>query len=243
VHSDSSFNTRHAEQFPPTRWSLILRAGSIPSPEARAALGELCEVYWYPIYAFIRRRGHDHHQALDHTQAFFHRLLDRNVVGAADQSRGRFRSFLLTACRNFLVDGYRSEKRKEPVRVISIDGDDAERRYRIEPVDEMTPDRLFDREWALALLDCALTSLEREYEAKYKSRLFEHLKPALTQDTTRVPASTIAAQLGMTEAAVHTAATRLRQRYREILLEKVAATLDEDLSTEEEIQLLFEAIR
>jgi RNA polymerase sigma factor (sigma-70 family) len=243
VHHDSSCNTRPTGQFPPTRWSLLLRAGSAPSPEARAALGELCEVYWYPIYAFIRRKGYEHHQALDRTQAFFHRLLERNVLGAVDQSRGRFRSFLLTACRNFLVDGYRSEKRKEPVRVISIDGEDAERRYRIEPVDKMTPDRQFDREWALTLLDHALTRLAREYEAEDNAELFEHLKSTLTQDTTRVPASTIAAQLGMTEAAVHTAAYRLRRRYRKILLEEVSATLNEDLSTEEEIQLLFEAIR
>jgi RNA polymerase sigma-70 factor (ECF subfamily) len=241
--ADSDSTSSSSGRFPPTRWSLLIRAGSTPSPEARTALSELCELYWYPIYAYIRRKGKDHIEALDCTQEFFRHVIEGNVFLSADQSRGRFRSFLLTACRNFLVDGYRRAKRKEPAPVFSIDSDDAERRYRLEPVDHMTPEGLFDRDWALGLLDAALSRVAREYEAKGKAELFEHLKFAITVDPARVATSTIADRLGKSEEAVHTAVHRLRRRYREILLEKVSATLDGQLSTEEEIQLLFEAIR
>ena len=244
MNGDSRFGSTPSAQFPLTRWSLLFRAGSTSSPEARAAFGELCQVYWYPIYAFIRRKGKGHHEALDLTQEFFTRLLEGNILGAVDQSRGALRLLPFgTTCWNFVVDQYRRGKRKQPVRVLSIDGDDAERRYGLEPVDQMTPERQFDRAWALTLLDRALACLAREYEAKGKAELFEHLKSTLTQDTSNVPASTIAAQLGKTEAAVHTAAHRLRRRYRGILLEAVSATLDESLSTKQEVRLLFEAIR
>jgi RNA polymerase sigma-70 factor (ECF subfamily) len=229
--------------FPSTRWSLIIRAGANASPQDRAALSELCGVYWYPIYAFVRRTGKTPHDALDLTQAFFARVIERDVLAAADAGRGHFRSFLLTACRNFLVDEHRRGARKRPAFLISIDGDAAEDRYRIEPVDGLTPEQQLDRAWAVTLLDRALALLAADYERRGKGALFQRLKPALSQRAADVGASALASELGTTVGAVHTAVHRMRTLYREILMREVSATLDDGLSSEEEMQRLFEAVR
>lgn len=230
-------------EFPSTHWSVIIQAGSTPSPEAGAALAELCEAYWYPIYAFIRRKKNHHDNALDLTQAYFARLLEKPVIAAADRSKGRFRSFLRTDCQHFLVSKYRARKNKPHALTISIDGDEAERRYRTEPVDEMTPERQLDRAWAITLLGRALDLLAQEYESKGKAEVFEVLKPVLVQCEADLPATTLAARLGKTEGAIYTAICRLRKRYGEILRREVAATLDGKCSAEEEIQLLLLALR
>src|SRR5215831_11879844 len=142
------------ESFPTTCWSLVLGAGDRAGPEAREALATLCRAYWYPIYAFIRRKGYDPDDAQDLTQAYFARLLEKGVIAAADRSKGRFRAFLRTDCQHFLIDQYRRRRAQHGGAVpVSIDTRDAEGRYRFEPADEVTPDRLFDRAWAMSLLD------------------------------------------------------------------------------------------
>ena len=230
-------------QFPSTHWSLIIRAGSPGSPQAHAALAELCSVYWYPIYAFIRRKGNGHDQALDLTQGFFARLLERGILAAAAPGKGRFRAFLRTDCQHFLIDQFRRmTARGGGISSVSIDAQRAKDRYRFEPVDTLTPDRLFDRAWALTLLEKVLDLLGAEYAAKGQSELFDHLKIVLTQGKGAVPAATLAAQLGKTEEAVHMAIHRLRKRYREILEAQIAATLDDPSEMEDEIRSLFEAI-
>jgi RNA polymerase sigma-70 factor (ECF subfamily) len=230
--------------FPSTRWSLVINAGGLVSSEARDALGALCAAYWYPIYVLIRRKGYDPHQAQDLTQSYFARLLEKGVIARADRSRGRFRAFLRTDCQHFLIDQHRRKGAGGPVsRPISIDARDAEGRYLVEPADGMTPDRLFDHAWAVTLLDRVLDLVAAEYAIAGKAELFDRLKVVLTQGKGAVPAAKLAAQLGKTEAAVHVAAHRLRKRYRAVLQEQIAATLDNPSETDDEIQALFDALR
>ena len=232
-----------ASQFPSTHWSLVIRAGSPESPQARAALAELCSAYWYPIYAFVRRKGNGHDQALDLTQEFFARLLEKRNISAANPGKGRFRAFLRTDCEHFLIDQFRRmTARGGGNPTVSIDAQVAEHRYRFEPTDTLTPNRLFDRAWALTLLAKVLDLLAGEYAAKGDSELFDQLKIVLTQGKGAVSSATLAAQLGKTEEAVNMAAHRLRKRYRAILEDQIATTLDDPSEMEDEIRSLFEAI-
>ena len=239
---------RRPSEFPPTRWSCVVQAAGRPTPDARTALADLCAAYWYPIYAFVRRKGNDPERSLDLTQGYFARLLEKGVLAAADRSKGRFRAFLLADCGHFLIDQHRREiaemRRGEAVR-LSIDARDAEGRYRFEPLDPITPDRQFDRAWALTLLGHVLEALESEYEEAGKADLFMHLKAVLTEGKGAVPAAALAERLGMTEGAVHVAVHRLRKRYRAILRGRIAATLDDpsEAEVEDEIRSLFEALR
>ncbi len=226
--------------FPATHWSLIIKAGTPESPLARAALEELCSIYWYPLYAFIRRKGNDRQSRL--TQDFFARLLEKDIFTTVDQRKGRFRAFLKATCKNFLIDAWR-RNREVSATAISIDARTAEGRYVIEPADNMTPERLFDRAWALTLLDRVLDLLAREHAAEGRSELFEHLKIVLTQGKGAVSAATLAAELGKPKEAVYTAVHRLRKRYRQILEVQIAATLDDPSEMKDEIRSLFEAIR
>lgn len=233
--------------FPTTRWSRIARASDGDDPAARAALEDLCKAYWYPIYAFIRRTHQDAEQALDLTQDYFARLLEKRTVAAADQSRGRFRSFLLRDCSFFLAnraDHDRAIKRGAGRPVLSIDAGDAETRFLCEPYHELTPERLFDRAWALTLLSRALGRLEAHYAASGRAALFDRLQGVLTAGSGSVPYADVAAQLGMTEQAVQQAASRLRKRYREALRDEIAATLDDpqDAVVTAEIQELQNAL-
>jgi RNA polymerase sigma-70 factor (ECF subfamily) len=185
--------------------------GSPGSPQARAALTELCSAYWYPIYAFIRRKGNGPDQALDLTQGYFARLLEKGIIASADPGKGRFRAFLRTDCQHFLIDQFRRMTAwGGGIPTISIDAQGAEDRYRVEPADTLSPDRLFDRAWALTLLDRVLNLLAHEYAAKGRSELFDHLKIVLIQGKGAIPVVTLAAQLGKTKEAVHTAVHRLR---------------------------------
>jgi DNA-directed RNA polymerase specialized sigma24 family protein len=166
------------------------------------------------------------------------------VIAAADQSKGRFRAFLRTDCQHFLLDRYRRKRvRARVLKTVSIDADDAENRYRFEPADTSTPERLFDRTWATILLDRVLGLLAQEYAEKGRADVFERLKVVLSQGKGAVPAAELAAQLGMTEGAVHTAVHRLKKRYRAILQREIAATLDDPSEVDEEIRWLFDAIR
>jgi RNA polymerase sigma factor (sigma-70 family) len=243
MHDDRSPTTGRGGQFPSTRWSLVIQAGSPAAPLAREALTELCEAYWYPIYAFIRRKGNRHEDALDLTQAYFARLLQKPVIAAADPDKGRFRSFLRADCQHFLIDQHRRSKQDGAPQSVSINGDEAETRYRLEPVDPMTPERQIDRAWAVTVLSRALEQLAAEYESKGQAELFDQLKCVLAQNEEAVAVPVLAAQLGKTEGAVHTAVHRLRKRYAATVLREVASTLDEGYSAEDEIQSLFEALR
>ena len=230
--------------FPTTRWSLIARAGGISSPEACEALELLCRAYWFPIYTFIRRHGADAEAARDLTQTYFARLLEKDLLLAADPQKGRFRSFLKTDCTYFLADQRdrdRAQKRGGVRALIRFEALDAEDRYRREMADELTPERQFDRTWALNLLDRVLDQLAAECVESGRGALFERLQVALTPGSLLSSYAALAAQLGMTKGAVQVAIHRLRRRYRAILREQIAATLDSptDADVEDEIRALF----
>jgi RNA polymerase sigma-70 factor (ECF subfamily) len=230
--------------FATTRWSLVVAAQDRSQPEAGHALAELCRLYWYPLYGYIRSRGHGHDTAQDLTQEFFARLLEKDVLAAVDQNKGRFRSFLLAACQHFLANQHDhdcAQKRGGGREPMSIDFRDADGRYAHEPAHGETPERLFERRWALALLERVLARLRGEYEAAGRALLFECLKSRLTGDRA-VPHAAVARELGVTEGAVKVAVHRLRQRYRELLRDEIGQTLDDAGQVEEEIRALFAAL-
>jgi RNA polymerase sigma-70 factor (ECF subfamily) len=220
----------------------VVRAGDPSMLAAREALAELCASYWYPVYAFIRRQGHEPDEAQDLTQAFFVHLLEKGTLAAVDPSRGKFRSFVRTACAHFLADEWdraRARKRGGDQIVLSIDARDAEGRYLREPAHNLTPERLFERTWVLTVFEHVFERLGREYTKAGQAALFEQLKSILTDGPHSVTYATFAAPLGMTAGAVQVAAHRLRRRYRAILLDEIAATLDDPAGVEDEVQELF----
>jgi RNA polymerase sigma factor (sigma-70 family) len=232
--------------FATTQWSLVLRANRT-SDSATAALQTLCERYWYPLYAYVRRRGFDSHAAQDLTQAFFARLLEKNSLAAASPDRGRFRSFLLTSLKNFLTNEWEKEqtqKRGGGQRPLSlqVNIEAAESRLHLEPAHSLTPERLFEQQWALQLLELVMNRLHAEQLAAGKSAAFELLKDALTGGTDRLPFPTIAAELQITEEAARQAASRLRKRYRELLREEVSHTVATPADVDEEIRSLFQVL-
>ncbi|HEX7086805.1 MAG TPA: sigma-70 family RNA polymerase sigma factor [Vicinamibacterales bacterium] len=233
-------------RFATTRWSLVCAAGR-EDAQARAALAALCETYWYPLYAFLRRRGCSREEAEDVTQAFFARLLERGWVRSADRDRGRFRTFLLTALSRFLAkerDKLRAEKRGGGRVRLSLDFDAGETRYKLEPADEQTPDRLFERRWALTVLDRALARLEEEHgDDPARAAKFAALKPLMTAADAASPYAEVAATLGMTEGAVKVAVHRLRKRYKELLRDEVAQTVGAPAAVEQELSDLRAALR
>jgi RNA polymerase sigma-70 factor (ECF subfamily) len=233
-----------ADHFATTHWSLVLAAQDQTSPEARAALAALCRSYWYPLYAFIRRQGFDADQAQDLIQEFFTRLLEKDFLAVVSREKGKFRSFLLKACTHFLAnerDRARAQKRGGGREVVSFPGEHAERRYGREPSHTLTPERLFERHWALTLLEQVLARLKDEMTRAEKGRLFERLKTFLTGDRGE-PYRQLGAELGMTEGAVKVAVHRLRRRYRELLLEEIGRTVEDPADVDEEIDRLFTAL-
>lgn len=232
-------------RFPTTRRSRVVAAGDAAAPGAGEALAELCAAYWYPIYAFIRRKGHDPERALDLTQGYFAHLLARRAVAAADPARGRFRSFLRADCAHFLAherERAAAARRGGQCSVPSIDARDAEGRYRLEPAHDESPERLFERAWALALLDRVLAGLRREYEDSGRGAIFEALKETLTAGTTPTPRAELARRLEMTAGAVQVAIHRLRRRYRDAIRAAIAATLTDEAEIEDELRALFAAL-
>jgi len=233
-----------AGRFAATRWSVVLTAGQAASPQAGRALEELCRAYWYPLYAYVRRRGYDVHEAEDLTQEFFARLLAKNYLADVDRTKGKFRSFLLASLKHFLAnewDHAHAAKRGGGQPLLSLDTQTAETRYRSEPADELTPEKLLERQWALALLDQVLDRLEAEFAADGKRALFDQLKVFLTEGKGANSYAAIATRLQTTEGAVKVAAHRLRRRYRELLREEVSHTVASPTEIEEEIQNLFAA--
>jgi RNA polymerase sigma factor (sigma-70 family) len=234
-------------RFPTTHWSRVAHAVNPPAPEAHTALAELCRSYWYPIYAFIRREGHDPVDALDLTQEYFTRLLETGVLAAADHRQGRFRAFLRTDCSFFLSHHHeqgRALKRGGGRAELPIDARDAEGRYLREPADAVTPEHLFDRTWALNLLEDVLKRLAGEYAQAGRADPFEVLQDALGMAARYAPYAALAARLGTTEAAVQQAVQRLRKRYKALLREQIAATLDnpDEKAIDDEIRDLFKAL-
>lgn len=202
---------------------------------------ELCGTYWYPLYAYVRRCGYDSHEAEDLTQEFFARLLAKNYLADVDRAKGKFRSFLLASLKHFLAnewDRAQAKKRGGGHTIISLD---AETRYRQEPMDELSADKLLDRQWAIALLDQVLARLGAEYADAGKSEVFEQLKNSLTGNRDSIPYAAIAAKLDTTEGAVKVAVHRLRQRYRKLLREEIAHTVASPAEIDEEIRHLFAA--
>lgn len=228
--------------FETTPWSLVLAAGARATPEAAEALAALCAAYWYPLYAFVRRRGHDPECAADLTQEFFTRLLERNDFRALDPARGRFRAFLLASCKNFLANEYdraRAQKRGGGRVLVPIDARDAEGRYLDEPGHELTAERLFERRWALLILDESLAQLGCEYEQAGQAERFGRLKCILTVDEPSLNYAVLGEALGMTGGAVKKAAQRLRDRYRAIVRQRIAETVDDPGQIDDEIRTLF----
>jgi RNA polymerase sigma factor (sigma-70 family) len=227
------------QRFATTHWSVVLSAGAGRSPEASRSLAILCENYWFPLYAFVRRAGYSSEDAQDLTQEFFVHLLDKHFLAAADREKGRFRTFLLTAVKRFLANEYdraRAAKRGGAHRIVSLE--DLEARYCQEPADTLTPERIFEQQWLLALLDQVLARLQAEMTAEGKAALFDALKDHLTGSPVAGHAST-AARLGMTEGAVKVAVHRLRRRYRELLREEIAQTVANPDEIDDEIRYLF----
>ncbi|MBX7212331.1 MAG: sigma-70 family RNA polymerase sigma factor [Verrucomicrobiaceae bacterium] len=219
--------------FQTTRWSLVHRANGDVDEEARQALAALCDSYWYPIYAYIRRSGYGAHDAEDLTQGFFTRLLEKDILAAADPAKGKLRTFLLTCVRNYLHNEHAraSAERRGAHLLTSFNQDWAEERYATEPVDDLTPDRLYQRRWALTLLEFTLQLLGDEYTADGKGDLFTALRPCLGFSKEKTPNyADLATRLGSSESAVKTNVFRLRQRWREILFQQVSLTLDDPTS-------------
>jgi RNA polymerase sigma-70 factor (ECF subfamily) len=230
------------ESFATTQWSQVLAARDGTSSKARQALADLCSTYWYPLYAYVRRRGYRPDEAQDLTQAFFARLLEKESLRAADRERGRFRSFLLASLQHFLCnehDRARARKRGGGRAALSFDLDAAEDRYRLDPSHDLTPEKLFERRWALTLLDQVLGRLRQEWEADGKGPLFVALKPTLTGEANTDSYREVASHLGLSEAGVKVTVHRLRRRYRDLLREEIGRTVAQARDVEDEIRNLF----
>lgn len=220
----------------------MVTAGRTDTTRAHDALANLCQAYWFPLYAYVRRRGHSPEDAQDLTQEFFARLLEKNWVGDADQGKGRFRSFLLSAMNHFLADEWdkaRAQKRGGGKIFIPIDPRTAETQYGTEPADTLTADRIFERRWALTLLETVLNRLRSEFENEGKAEWFAALHPCLVGERTAQPYAELALRLGVGEGTVKSAVHRLRQRYRQLLREEIAQTLATPAEVDEELRYLF----
>jgi RNA polymerase sigma-70 factor (ECF subfamily) len=232
-------------RFATTHWSLIVAARDGDTAEAQAALAALCQAYWYPLYAYIRRQGHPADQAQDLTQEFFTRLLEKEFLGVLDPDKGKFRAFLLAACKHFLAnerDRERAQKRGGGRLRLSLDFTDAEDRYTREPGHALTAEKLFERRWALALLQGVLERLREEHAARGKGELFDRLRGFLLGERQPGGYAGAAADLGLTEGAAKVAVHRLRQRYRELLRAEIGRTVPDGESVDEEIRALFAAL-
>lgn len=236
-----------AAGFAATRWTLVLAAarGNAAS-HAAEAMAELCRVYWYPLYAYVRHRGHDTHEAEDLTQEFFLRLLAKDGLAGVDRQKGKFRAFLLASMKHFLAnewDRCRAQKRGGGRILIRLDALDAESRYRLEPVHDVTPEKLFERQWALTVLEQVLSRLQTEFAAEGKKPLFDRLGPFLTVGRGSASYAEVADELKMSEGAVKVAVHRLRGRYRRLLRDEIAQTVASPEEIDEEIRYLLSCLQ
>lgn len=232
-------------RFASTRWSVVLAAAERETIDADAALASLCESYWYPVYAYARRRGHSADEAQDLAQGFFTRLIEKRDFATARPERGRFRSYLLSAFLHYVSnerDRTAAIKRGGGQTPLSLDFQDAEQRYLHEPGDCRTPETLYARRWVMTLLESVLGQLETEFQRQDKTELFGYLKPMLTEQGGNVSYRELASRVGISETALKVAVHRLRRRYRDLLREAVAGTLDNPNDVDDEIGFLFRAL-
>ena len=231
-----------SDRFETTQWTQVLEARDGSDSQARRALESLCETYWYPLYAYVRHKGSDPDEASDLTQAFFTDLVGRDFLSNVDPSKGRFRSFLLSSMRNFLSHEWHKEqaqKRGGGTPTLSLDVDRAERQFQLEPVDSLTPEQIYERRWAVTVMQRAMARLRQESDDPER---FETLQSYLTGGDA-VPYKDVAAELGMTEGAVKTAVHRLRQRYGQCLRAEIAETVGSDDEVDDEVRHLLQAAR
>jgi len=234
-----------AQLFATTHWSLVLQAGGQNSPQSAEALAQLCRAYWYPLYAYVRRQGHDVHDAQDLTQEFFARLLGQDSIRRANPQRGRFRTFLLSSLKNFLINEWNKAKRQKRGgghQFLSLDAQETETRFQAEPADHQSPDKAYERRWAMVLLDRVLSQLQCELVACGQGRLFDELKFCLTGQEAGGCYAEIGGRLGMTEGNVKVNVHRLRRRYRELLREEIGRTVEDPTAIDDEIRELFAAL-
>ena len=233
------------ESFETTHWSMIQAAVDPQASHCREAMQQLCERYWFPLYAFARRRGCDSNESQDLIQAFFLRVLEKDLLARADRDRGRFRNFLLASLKNFLANESAKAtalRRGGETPPLSLDFRDAEGRLAHEAIDSLTPEAHFHRQWALAVLQRAVEKLTSEFSEEGRSDLFETLRPYLSASSERLPYAAAAEQLGMTTDAVKVAVHRLRRRYRRRLEAEIVDTVSSPAEVDEEIQELFHAL-
>lgn len=231
----------HFGLFLTTHWSVIVRAGDSHSPESDQAMGILCQSYWYPLYAFVRRKGHGHENACDLTQEFFAQLIEKHYLRSVDQNLGKFRTFLLASMTHFLAnewDKTQARRRGGGCQVLSLDGMEADERYRMEPIESQTPETLYERRWAQTLIALVLDRLAKEME----ENRFEVLKGFLLDDKGTVSYEEAARQLGMSVAGVTSAIHRMRARFRALLFEEVAQTVESSDEVEPELRHLLAAL-
>jgi len=231
--------------FPDTRWSVVLRAGLEPGSEGMAALERLCRDYWFPLYAFVRRRGYSPEDAEDATQGFMLHLLEGPLLGRADRERGRFRSFLLGALQHFLAKELRRQqtiKRGGAREILSLDAEEGERRFAREPADEVTPEVQFERSWAFALLERVFARLRAEYEQAGRAELFEKLQPYLAGKESMPGYEQLARQIGLSPSGVGVSIHRMRRRYGELLRDEIAQTVSSPEEAEAELAHLMAAV-
>jgi DNA-directed RNA polymerase specialized sigma24 family protein len=227
--------------FATTHWSVVVTAGQPDSPEAAAALEKLCRTYWFPLYAYVRRRGYSEHDGQDVTQGFFAHLFEHRSLNRVDREKGRFRSFLLASLNYFLADQWdraSAQKRGGGREIFSLDAQQAEERYRLEPADERSPDKLFERRWAMTLLDQVLARLAQEFSDAGKSELFNRLRPFLVEGTGEKTYAETAREGGTTEEALKKAVQRMRRRYHQLFREEIAQTVASPDEVEEELRHL-----
>jgi RNA polymerase sigma-70 factor (ECF subfamily) len=234
-----------AKGFHTTHWTVVLAAIAGEGTEMREALATLCKTYWYPLYAFVRSRGSSPHDSEDLTQEFFRHLLERNALANVQPAAGKFRSFLLTCLKNFLANERQrasAQRRGGGQALIPLESGEAETRYSLEPVDRRTPEALFVRRWALAVLERTMAELRREYSAIKKDELFEDLQGFLPNGRGDVSRAELAAKRGVTVGAIDVAVHRLRQRFGALLRQQVAQTVSSEAEVDEEIRYLISAI-
>jgi RNA polymerase sigma factor (sigma-70 family) len=231
--------------FATTHWSVVLQAGGQDSPQSTEALETLCRAYWYPLYAYVRRKGQSPHNAQDLTQEFFARVLERKYFQLADRKRGRFRSFLLTSLKHFLIDEWNKanrEKRGGGRQIISLDAELTETRFQAEPADKRSPDKAFERQWAMAVLNRVLNQLQTEFATAGRGPVFEELKSSLTGEENESSYAEMGGRLGMTEGNLKVTVHRLRRRYRELLRKEISMTVTDPDLVDEEIRELIAAL-
>ncbi len=234
------------QRFATTRWSVVLAAGRKSSAESEAALATLCETYWYPLYAYVRRQGHDSTGAQDLTQGFFVRLLEKGYLQQVERERGKFRSFLLASLKHYIINEWdrgRTAKRGGGREHLRIDFEVGESRYRLEPASRETPESIFEKQWALALLDRVQEALRGEFHDAGKEDHFDRLSLCLTGEPRLASYRELAAELGTTEGAMKVAIHRLRKRFRDRLREEIAQTVASEAEIDDEIRTLFGALR